>query len=76
MTRAYYLKTNDPQRLVEITLDESGELEFNIIRAQVDPFSAFSNTLRNHVMNAVREEARAHGLRVREPDRMFLRRQR
>jgi len=74
MTRTYYLKTNDPQRLVEITFDESGEMVFNIIRAQVDPFSAFSNTLRNPVMKAAREEARAHGLRVREPGRMFLRR--
>jgi len=72
-----FLKTSDPERVIRIWEDnEFPEPGVELVSGRVDPFSAFANTLRRPIMKRAREEAGRHGLRIREPGRMFLRRQR
>jgi len=74
MERDWYLQTSDPDRLIRVWWDDwLDEPEIELVAGEVDPFSAFANTLRRPVMKRARAEARAHGLRLREPHRMFLR---
>ena len=68
-----YLKTSAPGLVVHVWKHAwYDEPEAEVIEGKVDENFAFANTLKRKVMKLARQEAKAHGLRLREPHRMFL----
>ena len=68
-----YLKTNDPGLVVHVwRYARYDEPSAEVIEGEVDEDYAFANTLKQEVMKLARQEAKAYGVRIREPGRMFL----
>jgi len=75
MVGVVYLKTSDPGRLVCVWVWDDGwfdEPDALLIDGEVDENSAVANCLLSRITKCAREEAEAHGLKLREPHRMFL----
>ena len=69
-----FLETSDPGRLVRVWGKGLHDLNVEIIEGKVDGTSVTPLVLTRQTMNRVQRLVQAHGLRLREPRRMFLRR--
>lgn len=68
MRKRWYLKTSNPEVIVAIDR-ESGEI--SLIKGEVNPFTACTNVLKSSMMKEIRRLVKEHGLRLREPERIF-----
>jgi len=68
MTRGWYLKTSNPEVIVAVDR-VTGEI--SLIKGEVNPFTACVNVLKSSVMKEIRRIVKEHGLRLREPERIF-----
>ena len=80
--KTYYLKTSSPDKVVAVriaeipfavTHDDEVTYWFELIKAEIDPFTACANILNNKVMSELRKFLKRQGLTLREPKRMYTR---
>jgi len=77
--RVWFMKTNDPSRIVAIVPPPSDQYlyeydpqpRFFLLRGSVHPFTRVTNVLKRSTMDDMRLFVKAHSLRLREPEALY-----